>query len=144
MQSHRGEDDLSRHGGRNKARGLSRQGPEQMSLQRVGLTSQPGEEILHVKKVKLLRIVQLFVSPCTVACQAPPSMGFSRQEYWSGLPFPSPGDLPDPGFEPRSPTLQADTYHLSHQGIPGVNTGAIGNRQRIFRMVECQNTYRLL
>ena len=43
-----------------------------------------------------------------VAHQAPPSMGFSRQEYWSGLPFPSPGDPPDPGIEPRSPTLQAD------------------------------------
>ena len=43
-----------------------------------------------------------------VAHQAPPSMGFSRQEYWSGLPFPSPGDLPDPGIEPRSPTLHAD------------------------------------
>ena len=45
----------------------------------------------------------------TVAYQAPPSTEFSRQEYWSGLPFPSPGDLPDPGIEPRSPTLQADT-----------------------------------
>ena len=45
----------------------------------------------------------------TVACQAPPSMGFSRQEYWSGLPFPSPGDLPDPAIEPGSPTLQADS-----------------------------------
>ena len=43
--------------------------------------------------------VQLFVTPWTVADQAPPSMGFSRQEYWSGLPFPSPGDLPDPGIE---------------------------------------------
>ena len=43
-----------------------------------------------------------------VAHQAPPSMGFSRQEYWSRLPFPSPGDLPDPGIEPRPPTLQAD------------------------------------
>ena len=46
--------------------------------------------------------------PWTVACQAPLSMGFSRQEYWSGLPFPSPGDLPNPGIEPRSPALQAD------------------------------------
>ena len=46
----------------------------------------------------------------TVACQAPLSMGFSRQEDWSGLPFPSPGDLPDPGTEPRSPALQADSY----------------------------------
>ena len=45
----------------------------------------------------------------SVAYQAPLSMGFSRQDYWSGLPFPSPGDLPDPGIEPGSPTLQADT-----------------------------------
>ena len=44
----------------------------------------------------------------TVARQAPPSLGFSRQEYWSGLPFPSPGDLPNPGIKPRSPALQAD------------------------------------
>ena len=43
-----------------------------------------------------------------MAYQAPPSMGFSRREYWSGLPFPSPGDLPNPGIEPRSPALQAD------------------------------------
>ena len=46
--------------------------------------------------------------PWTVACQAPLSMGFSRQEHWSELPFPSPGDLPDPGIEPGSPALQAD------------------------------------
>ena len=56
-------------------------------------------------KVKLLSRVRLFVTPWTVAYQASPSMGFSRQEYWSGLPFPSPGDLPDPGIEPGSPTL---------------------------------------
>jgi len=49
------------------------------------------------------------VTPWTVACQAPPSMGFSRQEYWSVLPFPSPGDLPEPGIELGSPTLQADS-----------------------------------
>ena len=49
------------------------------------------------------------VTPWTVACQAPLSIGFSRQEYCSGLPFPSLGDLPDPGIEPRSPALQADT-----------------------------------
>ena len=49
-----------------------------------------------------------FVTPWTVAYQAPPSTGFSRQECWSGLPFASPGDLPDPGIEPRSPSLQAD------------------------------------
>ena len=51
-------------------------------------------------KVKSLSHIQLFATPWTVAYQAPPSMGFSRQEYWSGLPFPSPGDLPDPGIEP--------------------------------------------
>ena len=56
-------------------------------------------------KVKSLSRVRLFVTPWTVAHQAPPSMGFSRQEDWSGLPFPSPGDLPDPGTEARSPTL---------------------------------------
>ena len=48
-------------------------------------------------------------TPLTGACQAPLSMRFSRQEYWSGLPFPSPGDLPDPGLEPGSPALQADS-----------------------------------
>ena len=53
-------------------------------------------------KVKLLRCVQLFATLWTVAYQGPPSMGFSRQEYWSGLPFPSPGDLPDPGTKPGS------------------------------------------
>ena len=57
------------------------------------------------KKVKSLSCVWLFVIPCTVAYQVPPFMGFSRQEYWSGLSFPSPGDLPDPGIEPGSPTL---------------------------------------
>ena len=56
-------------------------------------------------KVKSLSCVGLFVILWTVAYQALPSMGFSRQEYWSGLPFPSPGDLPDPGIEPRSSSL---------------------------------------
>ena len=56
-------------------------------------------------KVKSLSHVRLFATPWTVACQAPRSMGFSRQQYWSGLPFPSPGDFPDPGIEPGSPTL---------------------------------------
>ena len=52
--------------------------------------------------------VRLFVTPWMRACQAPLSMEFSKQGYWSGLPFPSTGDLPDPGIEPRSPALQAD------------------------------------
>ena len=59
--------------------------------------------------VYLLSYVRLFAAPWTVAHQAPPSMGFSRQEYWNGLPLPSPGDLSDPGIEPRSAALQADT-----------------------------------
>ena len=59
--------------------------------------------------VQSLSHVRLFATPRTIAYQAPLSMGFSRQEYWSGLPCPSPRDLPDPGIEPRSPTLWADT-----------------------------------
>ena len=59
-------------------------------------------------EVKSLSRVRLFATPWTVAYQAPPSMKCSRQEYWSGLPFPSPGDLPNPGIEPGSPTLQAN------------------------------------
>ena len=61
-------------------------------------------------KVKLLSPVQLFATPWTVAYQVPPSMGFSRQEYWSGLPFPSVGDLPDSGVEPGPAALQADSF----------------------------------
>ena len=60
-------------------------------------------------KVKSPSHVWLFVTQWTVAYQAPPSMGFSRQEYWSGLPFPSPGDLPNPGIKPGFPALTADT-----------------------------------
>ena len=62
-------------------------------------------KVKKVKKVKLLSRVRLFETPWTVAYQASPTMGFSRQEYWSGLSFPSPGDLPDPGIEPGSPAL---------------------------------------
>ena len=54
-------------------------------------------------------LYQVFATTWSVAHQAPLSMGFSRQEYWSGLPFPSPEDLPDPGIKPRSPALQADS-----------------------------------
>ena len=55
-------------------------------------------------------------TPWTIACQAPLSMGFSRQEYWNGLPFPSPGDLLDPGIEPESPALQVDSSPTELQG----------------------------
>ena len=70
--------------------------------------------------MKSLSCVQLFATPWTVAHQAPLSMGFSRQEYWSGVPFPSPGDLSDPGIDPGSPTLQAG-YHLSTGEDPNEN-----------------------
>ena len=62
--------------------------------------------------------VCLFATPWTVAYQAPLSMGFCRQEYWSGLPFPSPGDLPDPGIEPGSPALEADASPPEPPGKP--------------------------
>ena len=68
--------------------------------------------------MKLLSCVQLFVIPWAVAYQAPLSMGFSRQVSWSGLPFPSPGDLPDPGIEPGSPVLQADALPSEPLGKP--------------------------
>ena len=60
-------------------------------------------------KVKLLSRVRLFVTLWTLTYQVPPSIEFSRQEYWSGLPFPSPGDVPNPGIKSGSPTLRADT-----------------------------------
>ena len=69
-------------------------------------------------KVKSLSRVRLFATPWTAASQAPPSMGFSRQEYWSGVPFPSPGDLPDSGIKPGSPALQADTLPSKPPGKP--------------------------
>ena len=69
------------------------------------------------KKEKSPSRVWLFATPWTVADQPPPFMGFSRQEFWSGLPFPSPGDVPDPGIEPRSPALQADSLPSEPPGM---------------------------
>ena len=69
-------------------------------------------------KVKSLSRVRLFATPWTIAQQAPPSMELSRQEYWSGLPFPSPGDLPHPGIEPGPPALQADSLLSELPGKP--------------------------
>ena len=62
--------------------------------------------------------VLLFATPQTVALQAPLSVGFPSQEYWSALPFPPPGDLPNPGMEPESPAWQVDSLPLSHQESP--------------------------
>ena len=64
----------------------------------------------------LLTSLQSCPTLWTVAREAPLSMGFSRQEYWSGLPFPTLGDFPNPGIEPRPPVLQADSLPLSHRG----------------------------
>ena len=75
-------------------------------------------QIIYLIRVRY--IVQLFATPWTIAHQAPPSMEFSRQESWSGLPFPSPGDLPDPGIEPRSPELLADDLPSEPPGNPSI------------------------
>ena len=87
------------------------------TLQADSLPSEPTGKFLGRKvKVKSLSRVRLLATPWTVAYQDPLSMGFSRQEYWSGLPFPSPGDLPDPGIELGSPALQADTLPSGPSG----------------------------
>ena len=73
---------------------------------------------MYMYVVQSLSHVRLFATSQTVAYQAPPSMGFSRQEYWSGLPFPSPADLPNPGIEPGSPALQTDALPSEPPGKP--------------------------
>ena len=78
-------------------------------------------------KVKPLSHVRLFATSWTVACQAPQSMDFSRQEYWSGLPFPSPGDHSDPGIEPGSLALQVDA-------LPSEPPGKSEGDRQIFEM----------
>ena len=75
-------------------------------------------EIQWSEAVRSVSRVWLFATPWGVAYLAPLSMGFSRQECWSGLPFPSPGDLPDPGIKPRSPALQADALQSEPPGKP--------------------------
>ena len=76
----------------------------------------PECELNDLSEVKLLSRVRLFVTPWTVAYQAPSSMGLSRQEYWRELSFPSPGDLPNPGIELGSPALQADALTFEPPG----------------------------
>ena len=87
--------------------------------------------------VKSLSHVWLFATLWSVAYQAPLSMGFSRQEYWSGLPLPFPGNLPDPGIEPTSPALQVDSSPLSHLGSPinKTNNLTIKERQKTYRNI---------
>ena len=101
----------------------------------------PKQDDTKVKvKVKSLSRLQLFGTPWTVAYQAPPSMGFSRQEYWRGLPFPSPGDLPNPGIEPRSPTFQADALTSEPPGKPKEGTMQITGSVRSY---EWRKAWRL-
>ena len=93
------------------------------------LKDQPLSFHVRVKKVKSLSRVRLFATPWTVTYQAPLSMGFSRQEYWSGLPCPPSGDLPNPGIKPRAPmapTWQAHSLPLSQLGKPCVNRQLVG------------------
>ena len=78
----------------------------------------PGYKAVRKVKVELLSPVRLFATPWTVTYQALLSMGVSRQEYWSGLPFPSPGDLPGPAIKSGSPTLQADALQSEPPGKP--------------------------
>ena len=82
-------------------------------------------------KYSSLSCVQLSLTPWTTARQAPLSMGFPRQEYWSGLPFPSLGDLPDPGIKSRSPALQADSLPSEP---PGKLKGAKQRKKRLPQM----------
>ena len=95
------------------------EGKEHTYEYKILLLYQSPEDLACV--LSLFSCVQLFATPWTVALQAPLSTGFSRQEYWSGLPFPSPGDLPDPEIELTSisaPALQAGSLLLSHWGSP--------------------------
>jgi len=78
----------------------------------------PSSVVKLSPRLKFLSRVWLFATPWTIAHQAPPSMGFSRPEYWNGLPFPSPGDLPNPGIEPRSLALRADALPSEPPGNP--------------------------
>ena len=73
-------------------------------------------------EVSQLSRVRLFATPWMVAYQAPQSMGFSRREYWNGLPSPSPGDLLNPGIEPWSPALQTDAFPSLAPGMPPEDT----------------------
>ena len=76
-----------------------------------------GNEDSGESESEVAQSIQLLATSGTVVRQAPPSMGFPRQEYWSRLPFPTLGDLPDPGIQPGLPHCRQNLYYLSHQGI---------------------------
>ena len=77
------------------------------------------KEMMELSSLSIVtKLYPTLATPWTVACQAPPSVGISRQQYWSRLPFPSLGDLPDPGIKPGSPALQADSLPTELRGKP--------------------------
>ena len=104
----------------------------------------------------VLSCVQPFVTPWTVVQQAPQSKEFSRQDYWSGLPFPSPGDVPDPGIKPKSPVLQADSLtsepsrsqHHQPSGLTGLEStclwAAYHNFSHTWAFQNLQNSSKIL
>ena len=94
--------------------------------------------------MKWLSRVQLFATPWTVAYQVPLSMEFSRQEYWSGLPFPSLGDLPNPGIKPRSRALLADALPSEPPGKPSDSFYAEIDPFLIFSQKKNVKTYKML
>ena len=79
----------------------------------------------------MLSHVRLLATPWTIACQSPLSMGFSRREYWSGLPFPAPGDLPNTGFEPTSPVSHDLAGRFFTTEPPGKQNGLLGELNEI-------------
>ena len=95
---------------------------------KIKLKQQQQQQCNKLSKLKSLSFVQLFATPWTVAWQALLYMGFSRQGYWSGLPFSSRMDLPDPGIKPRCPALQADSLLSEPPGkpTPVIIFGALG------------------
>ena len=114
-------------------------GPQTLGLESY-LKSSDFFRIIHLflrTTHKVLSRVWLFVTPWTIACQASPSMGFSRQVYWSGLPFPFPGDLTDPGIKPESPALQADSLPSEPPWKPTThNLIQIKPASKVFHWVE--------
>ena len=86
---------------------------------------------MHIRHARVLSHVGLFATPWRVTCHAPLSTGFFRQEYWSGLPFPSPGDLPDPGTEPVSPVLVGGFFTTEPLGKPTYTPYLAHNRLSI-------------
>ena len=105
------------------------------------LSASPTERFVSTPCACKLSHIRLFVTPWTIPCQAPLSMGFSRQEYWNELPFPSPGDLPNSGIKPASPLSPAlvDSLPLSHLGSPSRTVYACSNLVLTYVRMPCMH-----